>query len=93
VSIISERRKNKAETLQTVSKTRPARRRPIEPALLHGRLLRVKATELPRRRFLHLAAGTTALPAFSRIAWAQTYPRRPVRLIAGYPPGGAISPV
>ena len=56
MSIISERRKSKAETQPTESKTRPTRRRPIEPALLHGRLLRVKATELPRRRFLHLAA-------------------------------------
>jgi hypothetical protein len=43
VSIISERRKSKAETQPTVSKTRPTRRRPIERALLHGRLLRVKA--------------------------------------------------
>ena len=44
---------------------------------------------LPRRRFLHLAAGATALPAVSRFAWAQTYPTRPVRIIVGYPPGGA----
>ena len=35
--------------------------------------------KLPRRRqFLHLAAGAAALPAVSRIAWAQTYPSRPV---------------
>jgi tripartite-type tricarboxylate transporter receptor subunit TctC len=44
--------------------------------------------KLPRRRFLHLAAGASVLPAVSRIAWAQTYPTRPVRLIVGYPPGG-----
>ena len=44
---------------------------------------------LPRRRFLHLAAGAAALPAVSRIAWAQAYPSRPVRIIVGYPPGGA----
>ena len=37
--------------------------------------------KLPRRNFLHLAAGAAALPALSRIAWAQTYPARPVRLI------------
>ena len=36
--------------------------------------------KLPRRQFLHLAAGAAALPAVSRIAWAQTYPTRPVRI-------------
>ena len=45
--------------------------------------------KLPRRKFLHLAAGAAALPAVSRIAWAQTYPTRPVRIIAGFPPGSA----
>src|SRR5216683_1296274 len=44
--------------------------------------------KLPRRRFLHLAARAAALPAVSRFAWAQDYPRRPVRLIAGFAPGG-----
>jgi tripartite-type tricarboxylate transporter receptor subunit TctC len=44
---------------------------------------------LPRRRFLHLAAGAAALPAASRIARAQAYPSRPVHLIIGYPPGGS----
>jgi tripartite-type tricarboxylate transporter receptor subunit TctC len=44
--------------------------------------------KLPRRQFLHLAAGAAALPAVSRIAWAQTYPTRPVRIIVGFPPGG-----
>jgi tripartite-type tricarboxylate transporter receptor subunit TctC len=42
-----------------------------------------------RRRFVHLAAGATALPAVSRFACAQTYPTRPVRIIVPYPPGGA----
>src|SRR5262249_50267334 len=42
----------------------------------------------PRRRFLHLAAGAAALPAMSRIARAQAYPTRPVRIIVGFPPGG-----
>jgi tripartite-type tricarboxylate transporter receptor subunit TctC len=46
--------------------------------------------KLPRRTFLHLAAGAAALPAVSRIAWAQTYPTRPVHLIAGFPPGGVV---
>jgi tripartite-type tricarboxylate transporter receptor subunit TctC len=89
VSIISERPKSKAETQPTVSKIRSTRRRPIEAALLHGRLLRVKATELPRRRFLHLAAGAAAVPATSRIAMAQAYPTRPVRIIVGFTAGGS----
>src|SRR5262245_57632797 len=45
--------------------------------------------KLPRRTFLHLAAGASALPAVSRTAWAQTYPTRPVRIIVGFPAGGA----
>jgi tripartite-type tricarboxylate transporter receptor subunit TctC len=45
--------------------------------------------KLPRRNFLHLAAGTAALPAVSRVAWAQAYPSRPVRWIVGYPAGGS----
>ena len=45
--------------------------------------------KLARRQFLRLAAGAAALPAVSRIAWAQTYPSRPVRIIVPYAPGGA----
>ena len=41
-----------------------------------------------RRTFLHLAAGAAALPALSRIARAQAYPSRPVRIVVGVPPGG-----
>jgi tripartite-type tricarboxylate transporter receptor subunit TctC len=44
--------------------------------------------KLPRRNFLQLAAGAAALPVVSRIARAQAYPTRPVRLIVGFPPGG-----
>jgi tripartite-type tricarboxylate transporter receptor subunit TctC len=45
--------------------------------------------KLPQRRqFLHLAAGAVVLPAVSRIARAQTYPTRPVRIIVGFPAGG-----
>src|SRR5712671_1253352 len=44
--------------------------------------------KLPRRKFLRLAGGAAALPAVSRVARAQAYPTRPVRIIVGYPPGG-----
>jgi len=46
--------------------------------------------KLPRRQFLHLAAGAATLPAVSRIARAQAYPSRPVRIIAGFPAGGSV---
>jgi tripartite-type tricarboxylate transporter receptor subunit TctC len=49
--------------------------------------------KLPRRKFLHLAAGAAALPASSRIASAQTYPTRPVRILVGFPPGGAADTI
>jgi tripartite-type tricarboxylate transporter receptor subunit TctC len=45
--------------------------------------------KLPRRRFLQLAGAAVAAPAVSRVAWAQSYPARPVRLIIGYTPGGS----
>jgi tripartite-type tricarboxylate transporter receptor subunit TctC len=44
--------------------------------------------KLPRREFLHLAAGAAALPAVSHIARAQAYPTRLVRLLVGFPAGG-----
>ena len=44
--------------------------------------------KLPRRKFLHLAASTAALPVVSCFAAAQAYPTRPVHLVVGYPPGG-----
>src|SRR5438046_3731869 len=46
-------------------------------------------TKLPRRTFLHLAAGAVALPLTARIAQAQAYPSRPVRVVVGFPPGGS----
>src|SRR5215813_14446112 len=44
--------------------------------------------KLPRRKFLHLAAGAAALPAVSRVARAQAYPSRPVRWVVTAAPGG-----
>jgi hypothetical protein len=44
-------------------------------------------TKLPRRKFLHLAAGAAVLPAVARFASAQAYPRRPVRIIVGQAAG------
>src|SRR5215813_5113147 len=44
--------------------------------------------KIPRRKFLHLAAGAAALPVVSRVARAQAYPTRPVRIIVGFAPGG-----
>jgi tripartite-type tricarboxylate transporter receptor subunit TctC len=45
--------------------------------------------KLPRRQFLHLAAGAAALPAMPRIGRAQAYPTRPVRIVVAGAPGGA----
>src|SRR5260370_31263566 len=47
-----------------------------------------RAMKLPRRKFLHLAAGAAALPAMSRIARAQVYPTRPITVVVPFPAGG-----
>jgi tripartite-type tricarboxylate transporter receptor subunit TctC len=49
--------------------------------------------KLPRRTFLHLAAGAAALSARSRVAWAQSFPTRPIRLLVPFPPGGSYDAI
>src|SRR5262249_46495854 len=49
---------------------------------------RLSSMKLPRRNFLRMAAGAVALPVVSRIARAQAYPSRPVRIIVGVGAGG-----
>jgi tripartite-type tricarboxylate transporter receptor subunit TctC len=44
--------------------------------------------KFPRRKFLRLAASAAVLPAVTRFAWADDYPSRPVRIVAGYAAGG-----
>ena len=44
--------------------------------------------KLPRRKFLHLTAGTAAVPIGTRFAWAQTYPSRPITMVVPFPAGG-----
>jgi tripartite-type tricarboxylate transporter receptor subunit TctC len=61
--------------------------------LAFNAFLEENVMKLPRRQFLHLAAGAAALPAVSQIAWAQPYPSRPVRWIVGFPAGGGADTV
>src|SRR5262249_52447511 len=64
------------------------------PAPIYARAIRRSRRrtpmKLPRRIFLHLAAGAAVLPAVSSIATAQAYPARPVRIIVGFPAGGGV---
>ena len=49
--------------------------------------------QFPRRRFLHLAASAAAFAVVSRIARAQAYPTRPVRIMVGFAPGSATDTI
>src|SRR5262249_51600627 len=64
------------------------RARAGEPAAAARARRRGGRMKLPRRNFLHLAAGAAALSAVSRVAWAQAYPSRPARIIVGFAPAG-----
>src|SRR5262249_8935397 len=65
-----------------IDETVPARSAAASP------VWRAAFMKLPRRQFLHLAASAAALPGVSRIARAQAYPTRPVRIIVGFVAGG-----
>jgi tripartite-type tricarboxylate transporter receptor subunit TctC len=86
---IREGRKSRVESL---SKTGRTPSRPVE-AMLHRHLHRVKASKLPRRQFLHLAAGAATLPVVSHDARAQAYPTRPITMIVPSAAGGATDVV
>jgi tripartite-type tricarboxylate transporter receptor subunit TctC len=90
---IRANRKSKAETKPIASTTWRTQRRSVGVAMLYGHPSRVRATKLPRRQFLHLAAGSAAIPAVSRIARAQTYPSRPITMLVPFPAGGGTDAV
>ena len=83
----NERRETKVEAPPIISKSRRTRRRLIE-ARLRSHPLKVNAADLPRRQFLRLAAGATALPSVSQIARAETYPTRPITMIVSVAASG-----
>src|ERR1700736_5814575 len=66
----------------------PSAPSPDRCSLCLGLLVGGNAMELRRRTFLHLATGAAVFPAVARMAWAESYPSRPVRILVGYAPGG-----
>jgi hypothetical protein len=78
---------NRSDGSQRYSTFGRARARPADLAARARR--RGDRMKLPRRQFLHLAAGAAALPALSRFAWAQAYPVRPIMIVDTFPPGGS----
>ena len=69
--------------MKTAVRTSETPRRRSAPGINERRWV----TQHPRRRILRLAAGAAALPAISRISWAQAYPTRPVRIIVPFAAG------
>jgi len=65
-------------------------RKSVRCARLWRDFWEVTMKKLPRRQFLHLAAGAAALPALSRIARAQTYPARPINFVVPFAAGGPL---
>jgi tripartite-type tricarboxylate transporter receptor subunit TctC len=80
-----------SDALRVTGERADKRRHDISSRRLRWR--KEEPMKLPRRQFLQLAAGAAVLPAISRIASAQAYPARPVRWIAGFPPGGPTDTV
>jgi tripartite-type tricarboxylate transporter receptor subunit TctC len=82
-------RKSRAETRPIESKSRRTLRCAVKAAMPHAHPFRVNTANLPRRRFLHLAASAAAFPAVSRDASAQSYPARPTTMIVPYAAGSS----
>src|SRR5258706_10105785 len=70
------------------SARRPSSARSSRPSSWNS-AFSITLMNFPRRKFLRFAMGAAALPAVPRIARAQAYPSRPVRIIVGFPAGGA----
>src|SRR5262245_20611451 len=63
------------------------------PRLLSWEDAAMTNVRLPRRKFLQLAAGATALPLAPHVAWSQAYPTRPITMVVPFPAGGAVDVV